>query len=69
MQYKEILRARNALMWYVLTWAVVAVFVVIVNASAHGHAHVTVSDLPKDAPKIDHVPWMVFYILAAWSGA
>jgi hypothetical protein len=71
MQYKEFLRARTALLWYVIVLAVTAAGIVIV-ASLSGsdqHVHVTAGTAAHPIPKTTALPWMIGYALASWVAA
>jgi hypothetical protein len=69
MYFKEFLRVRNALVWYLVVLAFIAVVTSLITMGS-GEASVTVGAVPKHpVPKVEDDPWVMLFGVAGFAAA
>lgn len=69
MYYKEFLRVRHALLWYLIGLVATALFITIINLASGSHVSVMVGDVPKVPAKVEAVPWVALFAGAGFLAA
>ncbi|HEY6358788.1 MAG TPA: hypothetical protein VIX35_11120 [Vicinamibacterales bacterium] len=69
MYFKEFLRVRNALVWYLVVLALIGIVTSLITMGS-GEASITVGAVPKHpVPKVEDLPWVALFGFAGFFAA